>query len=142
MAVRIRDALPEDAEALARLLGQLGYPVEAQAVGRRLRRLSKAGDEVVVAELKGLVAGLAQLQISPALEYDADAAKFAVLVVDETHRGEGVGRALVEAIETRARARGCVLLYLTTAEHREGAHAFYRSIGLEHTGRRYAKRLP
>jgi GNAT superfamily N-acetyltransferase len=141
VAVRIRDALPEDAEALARLLGQLGYPAEREAVGRRLRRLSEAGDEVVVAELEGRIAGLAQLQVSPALEYDGDAAKLAALVVDESHRGEGVGRALVEATEMRARARGCVLLYLTTAEHRADAHAFYRSVGLEHTGRRYAKRL-
>ena len=141
MAVRIRDALADDADAVAALLSQLGYPTEPAAVAERLRRLRAVGDEVVVAELDGRVAGLAQLHVSPALEHDGEAAKLRALVVDETHRGEGVGRALVEEMEARARARRCVLLFLTTAEHREGAHAFYRRMGLEHTGRRFAKRL-
>jgi hypothetical protein len=44
-------------------------------------------------------------------------------------------------METAAPARGCVLFFLTTAERRQGAHAFYRSLGLEQTGRRLAKRV-
>jgi GNAT superfamily N-acetyltransferase len=47
----------------------------------------------------------------------------------------------MRAVEEEARSRGCVLLYLTTAERREDAHAFYRTTGLEETGRRFAKRL-
>jgi GNAT superfamily N-acetyltransferase len=141
VAVSIRDAVAEDADAVASLLTQLGYPAEPEAVAERLRRLRAVGDDIVVAEVGGRVVGLAQLHVSPALEYDGDAAKLAALVVDHGHRGEGVGRTLVEAMEGTARARGCVLFFLTTAEHREDAHAFYRRIGLEHTGRRFAKRL-
>jgi ribosomal protein S18 acetylase RimI-like enzyme len=48
---------------------------------------------------------------------------------------------LVEAMEAEARSRGCALLFLTTSEDRAAAHAFYERIGLEYTGRRYAKRL-
>jgi GNAT superfamily N-acetyltransferase len=44
-------------------------------------------------------------------------------------------------LETEARARGCFLMFLTTAERREDAHAFYRRIGFEEAGRRFAKRL-
>jgi GNAT superfamily N-acetyltransferase len=62
-------------------------------------------------------------------------------VVDERVRRRGVGAALMRAVEQEARARGCVLLFLTTAERRDDAHAFYRGIGLEETGRRFAKRL-
>jgi GNAT superfamily N-acetyltransferase len=137
----IRDAQRGDSESIAQLLDQLGYPADPAAVESRLERLRIVGDRVVVAEVDGRVAGLAQLHVSPSLEFDRPAAKLAALVVDETRRGKGVGRALVETMEARARARGCVLLFLTTAEHREGAHAFYRRIGLEHTGRRFAKRL-
>ncbi len=79
--------------------------------------------------------------VSAALEYDGDAAKVSAIVVDERFRRRGVGEALMDALENEARARGCVILFLTTAERREDAHAFYRRIGLEETGRRFAKRL-
>ena len=137
----IRDARPDDAEAIARLLTQLGYPSDAGAVDERLERLQVVGDRVVVAEVDGVVVGLAHLQVTPALERERPAAKLGALIVDEEQRGRGVGRALVEAIEVEARRRGCELLFLTTAERRDDAHAFYERVGLEHTGRRYSRTL-
>ncbi len=139
MAVEIRDARPDDAAAIARLLTQLGYPTDGASITRRMERLGD--DRLVVAEADGAIAGLAQLHVSPSLEYDGPAGKLAALVVDEAHRRSGVGRALVEAMEAEARARCCVLLFLTTAERRVDAHAFYGRLGLEYTGRRYAKSL-
>jgi GNAT superfamily N-acetyltransferase len=137
----IRDARPEDSAAIADLLGQLGYPATVEAVEVRLERLGAAGDRVVVAEVGGRVVGLASLRVSPSIEYDTPAGQLASLVVDEAHRGAGIGRALVEAMENEARARGCGALFLTTAERRGDAHAFYERLGLECTGRRYAKTL-
>jgi N-acetylglutamate synthase-like GNAT family acetyltransferase len=141
VGVSIREARAGDAEAIARLLGQLGYPAAPESIAPRVGRLRAAGDDVVVAELDGQIVGLAQLHVSPALEYDGEVAKLAAIVVDERRRGEGIGRSLVEAMEARARERACVLFFLTTAEHRSGAHAFYGRIGLERTGRRFAKKL-
>jgi GNAT superfamily N-acetyltransferase len=137
----IRDARAADAGAVARLLTELGYPTGVEAVESRLERLTVVGDRVVVAEIDGEVVGLAHLQVSPALERDRPAAKLGALVVDDAHRGHGVGRALVEAAEAEARLRGCELLFLTTAERRDDAHAFYASVGFEHTGRRYTRTL-
>jgi GNAT superfamily N-acetyltransferase len=137
----IRDARPADAEGVARLLRQLGYPSDAGAVEGRLERLQVVGDRVVVAEVDGAVVGLAHLQVSPAIERDRPAAKIGALVVEETQRGRGIGRTLVRAMEDEARLRGCGLLYLTTAERRDDAHAFYERVGLEHTGRRYSRTL-
>jgi len=137
----IRDARAEDAGAIAGLLTQLGYPSDPDAVEARLDRLRVVGDRVVVAQLEAKVVGLAHLQVSPAIERDRPAGKLGALVVDEAHRGHGVGRALVEAVEAEARLRGCELLFLTTSERREDAHAFYEEIGLEHTGRRYLRTL-
>jgi GNAT superfamily N-acetyltransferase len=87
----------------------------------------------------GEVVGLASLHVAPSLEYDAPAAKLAALVVDDRHRRSAVGRALVATVEERARERGCVFLFLTTAERRADAHAFYERLGFEQTGRRYVK---
>jgi GNAT superfamily N-acetyltransferase len=141
MDLSLRDARLDDSAAIAALLDQLGYPTDVAAVGSRLERLRVVGDRVVVAELDGAVVGLAHLQVAPAIERERPAAKISALVVDEAHRGHGVGRLLVEELEREARARGCELLFLTTSEHRGDAHAFYERMGLEHTGRRYARTL-
>jgi ribosomal protein S18 acetylase RimI-like enzyme len=47
----------------------------------------------------------------------------------------------VAEAEAEARRRGCCLIFLTSAERRKDAHAFYRRIGFAETGRRFAKRL-
>jgi GNAT superfamily N-acetyltransferase len=137
----IRDARPRDSAAVARLLDQLGYPAEPAAIVSRLERLAIVGDRVVVAEVGEEVVGLAHLQVTPTIEYDRPAAKIGALIVDDAHRGEGIGRALVEALEAEARARGCELLFLTTSAQRKDAHEFYRRVGLEETGRRFTKSL-
>jgi N-acetylglutamate synthase-like GNAT family acetyltransferase len=138
----IRDARPEDAEALAALIGQLGYPTTAEAVARRLAQLQGSEvDRVVVAEADGEVVGLASLHTSLSVEYDEPAAKLSAIVVDERHRRRGIGEALVAAMEAEARARGCCLIFLTTAARRADAHDFYRRLGFEETGLRFAKTL-
>jgi GNAT superfamily N-acetyltransferase len=140
--VTIRDVEEADAAAIAQLLGQLGYPTELDVVRRRLARIQVSdADRLFVADLNGQVVGLAGIHVSPSLEHDADAAKVSAIVVDEAFRRHGVGRALLDAVEAEARARGCVLVFLTTAERRADAHEFYRRLGWEETGRRFAKTL-
>ncbi len=140
--VTIRQATPDDAEAVARLLAQLGYPAPADAVAHRIERHSaSSSDSLLVAVHEDEIVGLAALHVSLALEYDGDAAKLSAIVVDARHRRRGVGESLVAAVEAEAKARGCVLLFLTTAERRKDAHAFYRRLGFEETGRRFAKAL-
>ena len=141
MDLTIRDARAADAVEIASLLAQLGYPAAPGAVGARLERLAIVGDRVLVADVDGHAVGLAHLQVTPALERERPAAKIGALVVDASHRGRGIGRALLTALEDEARARGCDLLFLTTAEGRDDAHRFYERLGLEHTGRRYGRTL-
>jgi GNAT superfamily N-acetyltransferase len=141
VAVLVRDAKAEDAPMLARLLTQLGYPVDTATIAQRLERVRAGGDRVLVACCDGEAAGLAHLHVAAAIEHDGLAGKLGALVVDERRRGRGVGRALVDAIEAQARSTGCVQLFLTTAERRSDAHAFYERLGFERTGRRYVKRF-
>ena len=141
MDLTIRDAGAADADDIAGLLDQLGYPSGASAVVARLERLAIVGDRVVVAELGGRAVGLAHLQVTPELERDRPAAKIGALIVDAAHRRDGVGRALVEAVEAEARSRGCGVLFLTAAASRDDAHVFYERVGFEQTGRRYGRTL-
>ena len=141
MGLTIRDALAADAADIARLLDELGYATDAEAIAPRLERLAVVGDRVFVAEDDGRVVGLAHLQVSPSLERDRPAAKIGALIVDESRRGEGVGRALVHELEQEARLRGCGVLFLTTGDQRDDAHTFYERVGFEQTGRRYSRTL-
>lgn len=140
--LKIRDARRGDAKALAALVGQLGYQASAAGVARRIERLaSSEADRVIVAELDGEVVGLASVHTSFSIEYDRPAAKVSAIVVDERHRRRGIGHRLAAELEAEARQRGCCLIFLTTAERRKDAHAFYERIGFEETGRRFAKWL-
>jgi ribosomal protein S18 acetylase RimI-like enzyme len=85
--------------------------------------------------------GMAALHVSPTLVDDNPVAKLSAVVVDQRYRQQGIGGALLSAIERRAQTMGCSLIFLTTADRRDGAHAFYRRIGFEETGRRFVKSL-
>ena len=72
---------------------------------------------------------------------DRPSGRLIALVVAERFRRRGVARALVRRAEVEARALGCSRIILTSADHREDAHAFYLAAGYEQTGRRFAKDL-
>ena len=138
----LRHATPDDADRISELLGQLGYPARAAAVRRRLERLAASNaDETWLAERDGEIVGLVGLHVSESLEHDGPVGKISEIVVEERLRGKGIGATLMKAAEREARRRGCVLLFLTTAERRGEAHRFYRRLGFEETGRRFAKAL-
>ncbi|EKD42865.1 MAG: GCN5-related N-acetyltransferase [uncultured bacterium] len=53
--------------------------------------------------------------------------------VDETQRGQGVGRKLLEQIIEEAKNRGCYKLLATSRKSNEQVHAWYKRAGfLEH----------
>ncbi len=143
----IRFATPNDAPTIASLLGELGYPAEADRVRARMTRLLTGGDNardaVFVATDSGLTApiGVLALHRFAALHDDADVALIMALVISERARGRGVGRQLVDAASQTARQWGCSRMLVTTHVRRADAHAFYERIGFELTGRRYAKTL-
>jgi GNAT superfamily N-acetyltransferase len=137
----VRRAAPGDAAALAGLLGELGYPADADAVTRRLDELLARDDYgVFVAEAAGRVVGFGGVHVFPALHADRPVALIAALVVSEAARGGGHGARLVAALEAFARGHDCERVMVTTANHRAGAHAFYERLGYAFDGRRYAKR--
>jgi GNAT superfamily N-acetyltransferase len=141
--VSIREAVDTDANALARLCTQLGYPTEATAIPGRLARLSADPNAraLVATTGKGVI-GLITVHLRSTMNHEAPIAQLTLLVVDEAVRSRGAGRALVAAAEQWARSRGTRRITVTTALARGGAHAFYERVGYAHTGRRYGKDFP
>jgi ribosomal protein S18 acetylase RimI-like enzyme len=140
--IKLREARPEDAAAVASLLDELGYPSSKEQATERLGRIAAdATTFLLVAEAEGEVAGFAGLHVQNLVEADCPGCVFAALVVGERFRRLGIASSLTDAIEAEARARGCEDIVLSSAHRRAEAHAFYEALGYEHTGRRYRKKL-
>lgn len=141
-AATIRGARLEDAPAIARLVTQLGYPVGAQEMGDRLERLLARTDHVLfVAESSAGIVGLVGAYLVEALEFSGRYGRLTGMVVDENWRGRGIGRLLMEWMESWLREQGIRTLILTSGSQRKESHQFYRHLGYAETGLRFAKQL-
>lgn len=139
----VRDARATDADALAKLCTQLGYPTSSATMPGRVARLGEDPNaRALVAEQNNVVIGLATIHLRFTMNHEAPIAQLTMLVVDEANRTHGVGRALVETAEAWAKQRGSHRINVTTALHRADAHAFYERLSYSHTGRRYGKDFP
>lgn len=139
--LEIRFAGPADAGPLVPLLSQLGYPTDEATIAERLLRLTTEGDEALVAVRGEAILGLATVHATPVLHRPAPVGRVTALVVAEGARGQGVGRALMDAAERRLRGRGCVMVEVTSNRARTDAHAFYERLGYVATSFRFAKTL-
>ena len=128
--VQARRAVAADAERIAILAGQLGYPSTADDVLRQLVRLQTSPEHAVfVAEAPGgLVVGWLHVHAHHFAGRDPRA-EVGGLVVDERFRGSGVGRLLMQQAEQWARERGYREVVLRSNVIRERAHTFYESLG-------------
>ena len=138
----IRPARPGDAQSIAGLLAELGYPDAVANVRDRLEHLGARNDAgVVVAELGGQVAGLAAYQCTDLLERAQPRCRITTLVVHAEARRHGLASALLSRIESIARASGCFQLEVTTQAHRRDAASLYQALGFHERPRRLVKPL-
>jgi GNAT superfamily N-acetyltransferase len=63
------------------------------------------------------------------------------LVTATTARGRGVGKALLDELERRARAAGCTVLDLDSGVQRHDAHRFYLRERMHISSHHFTKRL-
>jgi GNAT superfamily N-acetyltransferase len=142
VGVRVRPYDPADAEAVAGLLGELGYatsPPLAAAFARRFGEDENAS--LLVATVDGDVVGLVATCLVPRLHNDGLSCRITDLVVTASRRRQGAGRALMAAAEATARAAGARRLDLSTGDWRSDAHAFYARLGFHDNARALTRRL-
>ena len=140
--VRVREAAATDLEALVRLYEQLSGPPaepvpEPAPDPREVIEVIVADParNLLVAELDGRLAGTVDVLIAPNLTHHAQPyALVENVVVAESARRRGVGRALMLRAIELAREAGCYKVNLISGNERTGAHDFYRSLGFEAIG--------
>lgn len=126
----VRLARAGDAERIAVLCQQLGYPASQEQVQRRLDQIQQNGGHAlyVAEQSDGHVVGWVHVCVRQLVVADPQA-EIGGLVVDEGYRCRGVGRLLMEQAERWARGKGCWAVYLRSNVVRKGAHLFYERIG-------------
>lgn len=138
----LRDATPDDAGTVARLLAELDHPTSAAEVPGRLTAVLGDGGAVLLAEdAASTPLGLLCIAKHVVLHAPGPVAYITALVTTSDARRLGVGRALVAAAKVWAEQHGCSRLSVTSAERRADAHAFYPACGLPYTGKRFSTAL-
>lgn len=142
--LNVRPATGDDAARMAELNGVLGYSGEPEVFRQRLEQLLPRPDHAAfVAEIApNLVIGWIEGEERQILAVGR-VCEIVGLVVDEAHRGAGVARRLVDAVERWAIRRGLEQVSLRSNVVRPESHSFYEKVGYTRfkTQHAYRKRL-
>jgi ribosomal protein S18 acetylase RimI-like enzyme len=129
----VRRAELADAEAVGRLMhdfnAEFDEPTpEPAQIAERIRELLAGGDTAILLAGSG-PDGLAILRFRLAITTPGLECYLAELYVVPARRGQGLGRALMNAAIDEARARGADYMDLGTSEDDVAARALYESLG-------------
>ena len=141
-AVTVRAATAEDAERLATLLTDEGYPAGASDLVARIARFSTDDSRVLTAEASGEVIGFVAFHVMPRFETDERFARIVALVVDPGVRARGIGRQLMIEAERIAAEEGAAFLEVTAGHHRPDARKLFESLGYDAGLAAYLRKRP
>jgi GNAT superfamily N-acetyltransferase len=128
--VTLRTAGIEDAEEIARLATQLGYPSSPEEIRARIERVlgEKIGRIIVAVDEHDAILGWTHVFLAHRIESETFA-EIGGLVVDENHRNRGIGGILLGEAEQWAAASGVTILRVRSNMIRQDAHRFYERAG-------------
>lgn len=129
-SIQIREfCFPADYEHVYRLwqgiekgvrVGRSDTPPEIE------KKLRRDPDLFLVAESRGIIIG------SVIGGFDGRRGLIYHLAVAETFRGQGIGALLMDEVEKRLRAKGCLKCYLLVTDDNVEAERYYRHRGWQH----------
>ncbi len=129
--ITLRPATLADAERIATLFTEEGYPAGSSDIVTRLSRFDEPHGRVVVAELDGEVLGFVALHGLPRVEHDDWIVRVLALVVDAGVRERGVGHMLMAEAETFGRELGAAFTEVTAGHHRPEAQRLFEALGYD-----------
>jgi GNAT superfamily N-acetyltransferase len=129
--IALRPATAADAERIAALFTEEGYPAGPSDIVARLERFASPYSTVSVADSGGEVLGFVAVHLLPRFEHDDRIARVLALVVDAGVRERGVGHLLMEEAERIAKAADAAFIEVTAGHHRPDARRLYETLGYE-----------
>jgi GNAT superfamily N-acetyltransferase len=145
--VEVREARASDWPAVSALLAELGRPDVRGAGDEDFHRgrfedyLARSDTVALVAVDNGSVVGFIDLEFRQRLNFREEQAWVPDLIVAESSRRRGAGKALLTEALERSRERGCWSLTLESASWRERAHAFYEREGMNNSAASFTRLL-
>ena len=135
---RVRLATEADIPALLPLLEELGRPhadpSDARVTDVYRQHLFDPNKLVLVVELGGRVVGTVEGTFRTRLNWTLRELWACDLIVTESARGHGAGRALMNDLIARARREGCRRITLESGHSRRAVHHIYQSLGFQDRG--------
>jgi ribosomal protein S18 acetylase RimI-like enzyme len=125
----IRSGEPADAPHIVQLIHQMG-PDSELTEDYVLHYLSGTERSVLLACLGEKVAGLLSYSVRADLYHAGSSVLIEELVVDEEHRGKGIGAALMDVLLHKVEGLGGKELCLAVMPENEAAIRFYKRHGL------------
>ena len=138
--VTVRPATAADAERIASLFTDEGYPAGPSDIVARLERFGSEYSRVLVADLDGEVLGFIAFHALPRFEHGDRIVRILAHVVDSGARERGVGGRLMEAAEAAAVELGAAFVEVTAGHHRPEARHLYESLGYDATVAAYLRK--
>lgn len=143
----IRTARGDDFDAVASLLEALGRG-RVDAAGRE-DCFAVFEDQVIAPDTHhmvfddgaGAVIGFCALHFRARLNHATPEAWIAELIVEQSARARGIGRALLEEAERRARNRGCHAIALESSYRGAESHHLFRQLRMRDGGKFFRKEL-
>ena len=136
----IRPAAENDAERLAALLTDEGYPAGPSDLERRIRGFAGHDTRVLVAEQAGEVLGFIAFVLVPRFETEDRFIRIVTVVVDPGARERGIAKALLGDVERIGREEGAAFLEVTAGHHRPDARHLFESVGYDATVTTYLRK--
>ena len=129
MKFTTREMTEKDAEAVNSLSKQLGYPLSIEQTLQNIKAILKSKDHAAfVAEYENKIVGWVgaaqaiMIEVMPYCEING-------LVINEHHRGMGIGKLLIERVKHWAKEKGNDKIGLHCNVKRTEAHLFYQHLG-------------
>jgi ribosomal protein S18 acetylase RimI-like enzyme len=139
-AVTLRPAGPDDADEIAQLFTDEGYPAGPSDIVARLERFASPHSRVIIAEHDGAILGFIAVHALPRFEHDDRILRILALVVDPGARERGVGRALMAEAERIGTELGAAFVEITAGHHRPEARHLYEQLGYDATVTAYLRK--
>jgi GNAT superfamily N-acetyltransferase len=130
-SITLRTATDADADRIAALFTDEGYPAGPSDIVARLARFASPHSRVVVADYEGEILGFIALHALPRFEHSDRVIRVMALVVDAGVRERGVGHLLMEEAERIGRELEAAFVEVTAGRHRPDAQHLYESLGYD-----------